>query len=280
MRFAYLPEFAATAVAEALSRRGWDVTPHESPGELIVEGRADIVLTSPLEYARSLGVLDLAMAPGIGISTEGFAGLVTLVFNKGLVDLHTMSVKGRDAYEAAIARVILSEKHDIEPTIVQAAPDASLEDMLAVADMALLVGDDAVFGSAGGRPLLDLTDEWGDVNETPLPYRLFWGGIDKVPQEALDDLIAARDEAVLMLPDLALRSGSPGGEAFYQRYLRGEIRYSLGAPDLSALDACYRYLFYYGLITDIPALRHLPDGAPAGDAPAQTPPSEGAGSAG
>ncbi|MDB5033224.1 MAG: hypothetical protein JWQ98_465 [Chlorobi bacterium] len=264
MRFAYRKEFATEPIADALGRRGWEIVATDHPGELVNQGEADIALTPSLEYAHAIGVVDYALVPGLAITTRGFAGLMRLAFNKGLISFGSMAVKDPTAAEIAIARIVLSEKHDIVPKIVKVAPDASIADMLAVADCALVVGDEAIFAASSHTSALDLTDEWEDAVEAPLPYMVAWGRVAMVAQGALDDLTAARDEGVLTLADrAALHPQSAQANAFYQRYLRGEIDYTMGEPEFQALDALYRYAFYHLHIPDIPAIKLLPDGEPA-----------------
>lgn len=264
MIFAYRKEFATEPIAEALRRRGWQTVASDHPEELLARGEASIAFAPPLELARSIGVLEYALVPQVAITTRGFAGLAVLVFNKGLTSFGSIALKKPHDTESIIAVMLLAEKHNIDPKIVPAPEDASIADMLALADCALLVGDDAIFDANGNRSLLDLTDEWEDVVEAPLTYMVAWGRTGEVPQAALDDLAAARDEAVLTFADRASQHSQPdAANAFYQRYLRGEIEYDLGPAELAALDAYFRYAFYYTVITDIPALKLLPDGTPA-----------------
>ncbi len=264
MRFAYRKEFATEPIASALRRRGWETIADEHPEELLARGAADVAFASPLEYGRSIGVVDLALVPNVCIIARGFAGLVKLVFNKGLVSLQSLAVKNPSQAESLVAVMLLAEKHDIDPTIVTAPADATVEQMLALADCALLVGDDAIFNSGANSSVLDVADEWEDAVEWPLPYMVAWGRLGEVPQAALDEIAAARDEAVLTLADYAAQHPQlDAANAFYQRYLRGEVDYVLGDNELAALDAYYRYAFYYSVITDIPTLKFLPDGEPA-----------------
>ncbi len=269
MIFAYRKEFATEALAVALRRRGWDCIETENPADELVAGRADCALTPALEYGRAIGVVDYALVPGLAITTRGFAGLLKLVFNKGLVGFSSIAVKDPNAADALVARMILVEKHDIEPTMVRVPADATVEEMLAVADCALLSGDDAIFHAAGYTSLLDLTDEWGDAVETPLPYMIAWGRVGTLAPAVLIQLVEAREEAVLTFPDLAAQHPEPRGvNEFYQHYLRGEISYTLDAEEIAALDTFFRYAFYYSAVADVPAIKFLPDGAPA-DLPAR-----------
>jgi predicted solute-binding protein len=268
VKFAYRTEFATEPLARALEMRGWETIPADRPGDLLLAGEADVVLTPALDYARCLGLVDYALVEGFGIFTAGFAGLIEILFNKHLVSFQSLAVKDAAAAETIVAKVLLSEKHDIVPKLIQVGRGASLQEMLAAADSALLAGDDAIFEKSGNPSLLDVSDEWEDTTETPLPYMLAWGRVQEVPQGALDDLLAARDQAVLLLPDhVARHSSAEQANVFYQRYLRGNIRYSMENGDIRALDAFFRYAFYHGAIADIPAIKFLPDGAPA-DLPA------------
>jgi predicted solute-binding protein len=272
VRFAYRKEFATEALAAALERRGWRTIPTDSPGEMIVEGTADIALTPTLEYAQRLGIVDYALVPGLAIITAGFAGLLRLVFNKGLVSIDTLAVKNPKSSEALVAQVVLSEKYDIEPKLVSMPADAGFAEMIGAADAALLVGDDAIFETHGNRSLLDLSDEWEDILELPLPYMLAWGRVDEIPEYALVELLQARDEAVLTLADrAAVHPHAAEAHAFYQRYLLGDVRYTLEESDLTALDAFFRLAFFRLAVADIPSLKYLPHGEPA-EAPPQGPP--------
>jgi predicted solute-binding protein len=263
MRFAYRKEFATEPLARALENRGWIVTATENPADALLAGNADIVLTPALDYARNVGVVDFALVPGVGIMTAGFAGVLKLVFNRGLSGVASIAAHDPGSSDAMVARIVLSEKHDIEPRMVPAQGKA-LDDMLATADAALLAGDDAVFDLSGNTSLLDLSDEWEDLVEAPLPYMIAWGRVGEIDDDVLAELTLARDAAVLMLPDFAAthEHGSVA-TAFYERYLKGSIRYSLEEQDLIGLDALYRYAFYYALVSDVPAIKYLPEGEPA-----------------
>lgn len=265
MKLSYRKEFATEPIAEALRRRGWETIASDRPEEALLNGSADVVLAPALEYGRGLGLVDYALVPGIGITTRGFAGLLKLVFNKGLVGFSSLAVRHAAAPETLVARMILVEKHDIDPKIVQAGEEAGLETMLASADSALLAGDDAIFNAGGNPSLLDLSDEWEDAMDSPLPYMLAWGRIGEVSQGVIDQMQAARDEAVLLLADrAALHPDSGQANIFYQNYLRGAVSYTLGEAELAAVDSFFRYAFYYSVVSDIPTLKFLPDGEPAG----------------
>lgn len=260
MRLRYTQEFLTDPIAEALSRRGWDVAPSAVPGADLVTGKADIVIAPALDYGRHLGAVDYALVPGFGITAGGFAGIAKIAFRTGLGTISTLAVKRADDAASVVAGILLIEKHGIEPRFVETSADGDIGVMLDAADCALLAGDDAIFAPASLTSVLDLADEWEDMTEQFLPYMLAWGRIGAVPQAALDEFISARDEAVLTLADRAARhADSAAATALYQRYLRGDIRFELTAEQAAdVLNPLFHHAFYHGIIQDIPSIKYLP----------------------
>lgn len=271
MIVAYSPQFALQPVVAALQQQGWTLRPTTEPEEMLLADTADVVITSPLEYASSLGLVDYALVPQFGIMTGGFAGMLKLIFNQGLTSINTIAVKQPHGFAALVARIVLLEKHDIAPRLITLPADASVPQMLAAADAALLAGDDAMFDESGIRAMFDLSDEWEDMAEAFLPYLIAWGRVGKLSDAQLQGFAAAAEQAGLAIPDAAAQSANPTlAGRFHERYLRGDVRYGLRQEDLPALNTLYRYLFYHGMVQDMPALKYLPDGQPAGPPP--TPP--------
>lgn len=260
MRLRYKDEFLLRPIADVLALRGWDVAPSTNPGEDLIEGRADLVLAPALDYGRFLGLVDYSLVPGFGVTARGFAGIMKVVFNTGLGTISTLAVRNAHSAATLIATIILVEKHGIEPQLVEVEEDADISVMLEVADGALLTGDEAIFASPTLTNALDLADEWEDITEHALPYALAWGKTGRIPQAVLDEFLKARDEAVLTLADRT--SGHEQAElaaAFYQRYLRGDIAYSLPEEEANdVLTPIFHYAFYHGIINDIPAIKYLP----------------------
>lgn len=260
MRLLYTPEFMLDPIAEDLASRDWDVGHSDNPGADLVEGKADIVITPALDYGRHLGMVDYALIPGFGVTAGGFAGVMKIVFNAGLETIDRLAVRDASHASVIIAQMLLVEKHGIEPDLVEVSGDADLSVMLEVADGALLSGDDALFSPASLTQVLDLADEWEDVNETFLPYALAWGREGIVPQPVIDEFLAARDQAVLTLADRSVGHTHQAEAAeFYQRYLKGDIRYALTETEATdVLNPLFHYAFYHGIINDIPSIKFLP----------------------
>lgn len=263
MRFAYRKEFATEPLARILQQRGWIVIERDDPAQALLEHAADIVLTPALDYARNVGVVDYALVPGVGIVTSGFAGIFKLIFKPGLIDFATVATRDVGSSDTMVARIVLSEKHDIEPKFI-ASNGEPVAELLARADAVFLSGDDAIFDPSGSSSYLDMSDEWEDLSETSLPYMIAWGRVGDVGADAIAEFAAARDAAVLTIADAAARHPhSADANAFYEHYLKGSIRYTLEDDDLVGLDALFRYAFYYTLVSDVASIKYLPDGEPA-----------------
>ena len=269
MILAYTPQFALEPLLATLRQQGWKLHPTNEPEEMLLADTADIVITSPLEYASTLGVVDYALVPQFGVFTGGFAGMLNLMFNQRLTSINSVAVHQPHGFAALIARIVLLEKHNLAPRLIPVPANSTVDQMLAVADAALVAGDNAIFDDSGKRSMFDLSDEWEDMAETMLPCLVAWGRLGKCTEQQLQGFAAAAHQAGLAIPDAAANSANPRlAGRFHGRYLRGDIRYGLREKeDLPALTALYRYLFYHGMIQDMPALKYLPDGAPAGQPP-------------
>lgn len=271
MILGYTPQFVLEPMVAALQRQGWTLHPTDEPEAMLLAGTADVVITSPMEYASSLGLVDYALVPQFGVMTGGFAGMLKLIFNQGLASINTVAVRQPDGFPALVARIILLEKYDLTPRFIPIPDGSNLDQMLALADAALIAGDEAIFDASGKRSMFDLSDEWEDMAETMLPYLLAWGRIGRLTEPQLQGFAVAAKEAGAAIPDTAARSANPTlAGRFHQRYLLGDVRYGLRDEDLPGLTALYGYLFYHGAIHDMPTLKYLPDGELAG--PPLTPP--------
>lgn len=266
MTFSYHSEFISDILADALRERGWSVRSLDSSAEpdavalLLETAGADIVLSSPLEYARAVGIIDYALVPGVAITTRGLAGLIRLLFIQGREDIQRVVIRRGHPYETLACNMVLTEKYDIEPSFIEVDPDMSVDQMLALGDALLLTGDDAILGVGERRSFLDISDEWEDLFEEGLPYRIAWGPMGSVDQRMIDMLIEARNAAVARLVDPP-HPGNPDLRAstLHKAFRRSDISFELGDEEIRGLETFFRYAYYHGAIPDIPAIKFLSD---------------------
>ena len=259
MRLLYTPELLTEPIAEELRRKGWDTAPSDDPGAELAVGKADLVIAPALDYGRYLGLIDYALVPDFGIITQGMAGLIRIAFGPGRENLSSIAVNRIKDAATILAGIMLIEKHGIEPSFVEFEKEADLPVMLEAADGALLSGDRAIRSLTSHPMALDLSDEWEDMTETPLPYMLAWGRIGHVPEESLKEFLEARDKMTLTFPDrIAQEEENSGLQLIYEKYLEGTIRFTLKREEANDILApLFHYSFYHGIIQDIPTIKFL-----------------------
>jgi predicted solute-binding protein len=254
-------EFVTAPLIDAITERGWDAVPYEHgprADAAAILREVDVVISSPLDYAATIGIVDYALVEGFSISIGGSSGLVRLLFNAGRENLESVAVRASNEYDRIVTQILLAEKHDLEPVFVEVDDRTSVTDMLSQADAAVVSGDTSLFGMSGIRTFLDVGDEWEDAVGETLPYRIAWGKVNEEHPIETDSLREARDAALLAFADRAATSDHPAeASALHQAYLRGDVSFELGEAQVRALETFYRYAYYHGVIHDIPSIKYL-----------------------
>lgn len=122
----------------------------------------DLALINPLLYGMSMNYADLRILPETCIAHVGYTGVLEINFSYGSRVLDTVMSDNPNGYEATIAKILLSERYDLEPNFV-------LNDENDFDTAKLLIGDQNPDNS------LDLSEDWYDTYEIPLPLA-FWCG--------------------------------------------------------------------------------------------------------
>jgi len=204
-------------------------------------------LLSPIDYARNAS--EYLIVPGSAVSSQEGNESIVLHFRPGMRTVRTLAVQPVSASDIILARIILTERFDVEPQIVPVL--GSLRDMLAKADAALLTGGAAVASAGASTQALDLVEEW--IGATDLPYvHGFWCAREKGLQPRAWGALAA-------LGDVTRPEESP----------EGEPRFAYDFPEIvqEGISEFLRYAYYHGILPDVPDLRFF--GAAAdGDDPA------------
>jgi predicted solute-binding protein len=142
---------------------------------------------------------------------------------------------------AMLVRILCARQFGIAPTFAPHAPD--LASMLATADAALVIGDQALFVDhrALGAEKIDLGEAWTAMTGLPFVWA-FWSGRAEaadahtvgVLQEA-----AARGRGRTDAIAAAYCADQPERIAIAQRYLRETLRFDLGPREVRALETYY-----------------------------------------
>ncbi len=222
----------------------------------------DIGFLSPLDYAKDSSTL--VIVPNIGLWSQTGGNAVNVHFRTGLQDVATLAVDPAFACEVILAKIVLSEEFDIDPQIVPVAGD--LDAMLARADAALLVGDNALREAASHGDALDLVETWVQMTDLPYVHGIWCARERDLQEEDVTLLQRARHEGSERLDAIAARAAENGEfPGFAAHHLLEYLeRFSYDLPDeaLEGIKEFHHYAYYHSILPDIPEItlftRELP----------------------
>ncbi|HKT80988.1 MAG TPA: menaquinone biosynthesis protein [Vicinamibacterales bacterium] len=212
--------------------------------ELLHAHEIDLGLIPSIEYLR--GPRSYGIVPGPAVASMGAVASVALYSRRDLRDVRTIAMDTSSKTSVALTLVVVKRTCGTVPQSIPAAPD--LAAMLATADAALMIGDNALLLEApAGVQKIDLGQLWTDMTGLPFVYA-FWAGWPRaVTPEQVGRLERARDEGVAHIDDIArgFAAGDPQRELVASRYLRDNIQYELQTDGLTTF---YRYAAEDGLV--------------------------------
>ncbi len=229
-----------------------------------VAPQAQLVLDLPSRLADDLatGRLDAALIPSIEFFRDPSYTIVSnaciacrgpvlsvKLFSRGPIEsIRTLALDEGSRTSVALTRILLYERHGLEPRTVPLPIDCSLEDT--DADAVLLIGDRAIHSPAGRFDVVwDLGDEWCRWAELPFVFAMWVarGGVDLA---GLDTALAeSRDAGLAHLSEIAAREAAPLGLTRPQcvSYLRDNLYFYLGPREQRGLELFYHKAAQLGL---------------------------------
>jgi chorismate dehydratase len=246
-------------LVHGLAAAGFDVR-YDLPSRLadqLVAGRLDVALIPVVELFRHA---DHRIVSDACIGCRGPVMSVKLFFRTPPSQVATLAVDEGSRTSAALARILLAERHGVRPAIEPLPIDAGLGDTRA--DAVLLIGDRALdrgaasAGQARSFQLVwDLGDEWCRWTGLPFVFAVWAArpGIDPGPVAPL--LAAARDSGRANLAAIAAAEAAPHGLTVPQclGYLRDNLHYELGPRERESLSRFRLLADTMGLLAASPA---------------------------
>ncbi|MFM7207846.1 MAG: menaquinone biosynthetic enzyme MqnA/MqnD family protein [Planctomycetaceae bacterium] len=234
----------------------------------------DVVFDLPSRLADRLAGrnLDVALVPSIEalradyrvvsdacIGCRGPVMSVKLFFRTLPARVATLAVDEGSRTSAALARILLAERHGVRPLVEPLPIGAGLADTHA--DAVLLIGDRAIDGrgtverSAGCFQLVwDLGDEWCRWTGLPFVFAV-WAARDGVDVGPLGSVLEeARDSGLANLAAIAAAEAAAHGLTVPQclGYLRDNLHYHLGPRERESLDLFRLHAARLGLLDGPP----------------------------
>ncbi len=157
----------------------------------------------------------------------------------------------------ALVRVLCARLFRIQPAIESHGPD--LDAMLARADAALVIGDNALFWRPDdyGAQKIDLGAAWTTMTGLPFVWAFWAGRAGVATPDHVRELQTARDRGVAQPDALARRAcpDDPERQAIVTRYLQENLHYTLGADERAGIETFYRYAAEAGVVPAVQPVR-------------------------
>ncbi|MCH8829451.1 MAG: menaquinone biosynthesis protein [Planctomycetes bacterium] len=214
---------------------------------------AEIVLDYPSRLAEGLssGELDVALIPSVEcfqhpeyrvisdacVAAHGPVLSVKLYSRVPVGEIRRLALDEGSLTSAVLVRVILSERHGVEPEIETLPLGRDLGE--SDADAVLLIGDRAMHPPEESFvETWDLGEEWRQWTGLPFVFAL-WVSRGDSRTEGLDEAFSqARDRGVERLAEIAEREAKQLGidaQTAYD-YLRNNLHFQLGSAERSGLN--------------------------------------------
>ena len=228
---------------------------------LLHAGDVDLGLIPSIEYLRGDSY---RIVPGLAIASRGPVASVALFATRPMVDVRSIAMDTSSRTSVALVRVLCARLFGIEPAIEARDPD--VEEMLAHADAALVIGDKALVWDPQTRSeeravhKIDLGEAWSSMTGLPFVWAFWAGRAGAVSADDVSALQAAREAGVRQSDAIAGEyfRDAPQHRELGARYLRDNIKYDLGADERAGLDLFYRYAAEVGVAPARQAVRFYP----------------------
>lgn len=216
---------------------------------LLQAGEIDLGLVPSIEYLRDDSY---RIVPGLAITSCGPVTSVALYTNRPIADVQSIVMDTSSRTSVALVRVLCARLFKIQPVIEAQQPD--LGTMLSRADAALVIGDNALLWDhtrvRDGIEKIDLGSAWTSMTGLPFVWAFWTGRAGALDAEDLRALTMARDEGVAQSDTVARDyfRDAPQHHDIGVRYLRDNIKYTLGDRERAALELFYRYAVEAGVM--------------------------------
>ncbi|MFH1052199.1 MAG: MqnA/MqnD/SBP family protein [bacterium] len=214
--------------------------------ELYLSNKVDTVLTSPLTYGLHIGKLDSVIIPVSAVSLMGYSEIASLIFKKELKTFSSTAANDTGSYLFNITKILLAERYDMFPKVVQSGKTES--ELLNSADAGFILGI-----TKEGFNSLDIGEEWFDTFEMPLPIA-FWVCRSEEHPENIEEIIKEWYESI-GTKNIQIFEKLPKDSDLLNR--QGSISFEFNEEFEEALAQTFHFLFYHQLIPEIPEIKIL-----------------------
>jgi len=216
--------------------------------DLLRSGQADVGIPPSIELATNP---DLAAIPAGCISSAGPVASVLLLSRRPIDQIESLAADTSSRTSVALAQIILTRKYHRYVKIRPYPP--RLEEMLDIADGALIIGDPALrLAPDPDLHVYDLGAEWHSLTRLPMVYAM-WAVRRAADHPELAPLFEASARYGLDHLDEVIEREAPERDipaALARRYLTENIHFSFGEPERRGLSLFLEYAADLGLVNE------------------------------
>ncbi|WP_238327515.1 menaquinone biosynthetic enzyme MqnA/MqnD family protein [Paenibacillus gorillae] len=229
---------------------------------LLQEGDIQVAAISSFSYGVNAD--KYLLLPHLSVGSEGKVNSIYLFLKEPLekVQPKRIAVSATSATSVNLLKIIMSKRFGLEPEYETAEP--VLEDMLAHADAALLIGDPAIHASweQNGLYRMDLGELWNEWSGLAMTFAVV--AVRKEAADAAPEALAAIYKAFLEGKRQSLADLQPlidkacaelGGDAAYWQMYFTSLQYDFGPKQQEGLSLYFRYAKELGLLEQDVELR-------------------------
>lgn len=200
----------------------------------IARGETEVGLAPVAEISRQ----KLEIVSDLGIACRGAVRSILLFARVPWTQVRSLAADSSSRTSVQLAKIVLREKYGIEPEIAEQSPE--LEQMLASADAALIIGDPALRIDPEHLPYeyLDLGSEWFKLTSLPMVFAAWASKPASRVREFSDVARRSYEFGVARLAEI-LSSECGKRDIAYElgaKYFRDHIYFELGSEEMTGLQ--------------------------------------------
>jgi chorismate dehydratase len=192
---------------------------------------------------------EYAVVPGISISGQDEIRSVRAFSRIPFSMIHSCAMDTSSLTSAAMLTILLAEVYNSFPQRIAHRPN--LQEMLSVADAALIIGDPGMLADGSGLQVLDLGEAWRKKFRLPFVYAVWMGKKEKVTDQLISALHKAKEYGLTKFNELAKEEAARlnVSEDICLSYFNEVMDYDLADQHLEGLLLFHRKCREYALLT-------------------------------
>ena len=219
--------------------------PENDVHALLFSHEVDAALITPLGYSKGLKKHDLRIIPNSAMTAIGYTGIGSMFFKAGLDDIRTIGSNAPNDFLMVIASILIKEKYGIDKKTVHSRKE--IQEIISEFDMSFLW-----IKSSLNQQALDITEEWYDSYEIPLPLAFWSCRFEEYP---VDILSVVQSISSVVKEEDRIYEFSDNDNKYFPR--EGKILWKWNDDVESSLEQVLHLLYFHQLANEIAAVKIL-----------------------